>query len=114
MTEAIDNAAKQVASRSARLKKSMPEAAQKLGLTSQQESALEASLTAHYEKRANFGVLWATGEVESRADFGEIAKSDLDVFLAELGGFLTPQQLELYLSLQDNTFPGGPGGDGVR
>lgn len=73
------------------------------------ESSLEASLLTLYE-RAIYGVRWASGEVQEKSDLREIEQESMTSFLTDLGGFLTPQQLEDYLALQGDVFPGGEDG----
>ena len=74
-------------------------------------SSLEASLARLYEVQSNYGVMWAKGETTSRADYGPIVKEDMAMFFSELGGFLTPQQIDLYKALgMNHWFPGSAGG----
>ena len=71
---------------------------------------METALVGMYETQANYKVMWETGEIDSRADFGPIVKQDTAEFLAEVGNVLTAQQYDTYLTLQGDLFPGAQGG----
>lgn len=107
LRQAREDAARTVAARAERLRSKLPAVAQQLGLTVSQESSLESSLVTLYERRADYGVLWESGEVVEKSAFRELDEANMSAFLADLGGFLTAQQLEDYLALTGDLFPGG-------
>jgi hypothetical protein len=104
--EARESARRKTESRAERLRERLPQIGEKLYLTPGQEDALESALLAHYERQSSYAVMWATGEVEDKSDFGPIIANDNQMFADELASFLTPQQLEDYESLNDSLFPG--------
>lgn len=109
--EARHRAAETVQRRSAALEKGLAKVAQELGLTVSQQARLREAIVGMYARQAEYAVLWESGEVASKQDFGPILEADGAAFLEELRGILTPGQLDAYLALQGDLFPGaGPGG----
>ena len=91
----------------------LPEVANQLGLTANQEASLESSLMNLHTARANYSVLWASGEISEKSEFGPIEQANMATFMGELESYLTPQQLQEYLALDGRLFPGG-GNDGGK
>ena len=91
----------------------LPVAAEKLGLASNQTNQLEGSLSRLYDAQATYGSLKASGEVQTSEQWNELIEGDMGRFMGELEGFLSTDQMELYLSLGDGwAFPGSDAGGG--
>lgn len=111
VTKARENARRGAEKRTARLSEKLTEVAEQLGLNGTQEGALESSLTTLYSTQSNYRVMWETGQVTEKEDFAEIMQGDMDLFLTEISGFLSPQQYEGYVNLEGgDLFPDGTSG----
>jgi len=97
--------------RSDRLAKRMPDLAQRLGLDVNQQDLMQSALVRAYEVQAEIALAVELG-AEKRGEVGEAWQGNIDQLMTSLGGFLSPQQLELYQGLSGDLFPGGSGGKG--
>lgn len=98
-------------SRSDRLTERMPALAEKLGLDVNQQDLMAAALSQAYQVQAEIALAVELG-AEKRGEVAEAWQANLDGLLTSLGGFLSPRQLELYLGLSGDLFPGASGGKG--
>lgn len=98
-----------VSDRSERLAKRMPEVVNELGLASYQQEVMENALTSLYQRQADTKLSVTSGEV-GRREVGKAWRADIESLMTELGGVLTPQQLEAYQALEGDLFPDGNGG----
>ncbi|MFT7678291.1 MAG: hypothetical protein ACI8QC_002277 [Planctomycetota bacterium] len=77
-----------------RLDEAMPKIESWLELTSTQTSKMRSAILAQYDRETELTRRWEAGEDEEV--IGEVKRSDREAHLSELGGFLTPSQLERY------------------
>lgn len=106
--EQVEEVQKWQESRAARLKEMMPEVTQKLGLAPYQQELMQSALEGIYQAQADVKAGSADDMPDGRTP-REVWDDNLQAFLGELGGFLTPHQLELYRTLEADLFPGGAG-----
>jgi hypothetical protein len=80
------------------LDRTMPKIETWLELTPQQSTRMRSALLAQYDREAELTRRWQAGE--DPAVLGELKRSDGEVHIAELAGFLTTAQFERYTAGQ--------------
>jgi hypothetical protein len=107
--EATRKADARQVSRSDRLTEHMPDAVQKLGLSTSQESDLFGAINDWYTAEAQMTTMWSEGV--DNEQLGTFKQESYGAFETSLGSILSTQQLTDYETLDGNTFPGaGLGG----
>lgn len=91
-----------------RLDRTMPKMESWLQLSGDQSARMRSALLARYEREAELIRRWEAGE--SDEVLGEIKGSDREAHLSDVAAFLTPQQLDDYVSAEGQG--GKPAGNG--
>lgn len=94
--EAVQSARARLEKRTATIERNAPKIAEWLGLTPDQSNFMSAAFLARYEREAEYIRQWEAGASEEI--IGELKAIDRETHVAELAVFLTPEQLERFLS----------------
>ena len=95
-SEAVQSARARLEKRTATIDRNAPKIAEWLGLTPAQSNSMSAAFLSRYEREAEYIRQWEAGASEEI--IGELKALDRETHVAELAVFLTPEQLETYLS----------------
>ncbi len=106
--EKIEDNQARLKGRRDRLAKRMPELAERLGLDANQQDLMRSALEQAYEVQSEIVLSLELGQA-AKHEVGEAWQANLDELRASLGGFLSPQQFELYQGLSGDLFPGNGG-----